>query len=378
MSDTNVDTLDQDVDTQNTDTEDSGRLTLEQLEDMSDEEFEAFMESGKLESLGSNSQSSQRDTDEENNEKDNKEKEEPRDQRGESKEEDQQESQGLENHKEVKSQDSTETASEPTKNTKETDFKEVYNTIFKPFKANGKEITPRTPEDVVSLMQMGANYTKKMQLLAPMRKTVESLRQAEIGDEDLNFLIDIHKGDKEAIKKLLSKHEVDPMELDLDETNYVPKNNIISDEDVEYHNTLEDIKESLPKIQEIITSRWDAESKREILKSPSLMKALHEEIQMDRFDKVQSVLENERVFGRYKGQSDLQAYIDIVTKMVNEETKTTPSKTTSTKPAQKIPDKSKAAPTRSKPGKQGSTLTEEDILNMPEEEFMKLSLRDLV
>ena len=88
-------------------------------------------------------------------------------------------------------------------------------------------------------MRMGANYTKKMQLMAPLKKAAESLSRADIKEDDLNFLIDVHKGDKEAIKKLLTKHNVDPMELDLDSTNYVPKNNIVSDEDVEYSNILD-------------------------------------------------------------------------------------------------------------------------------------------
>lgn len=376
MSDTNVDTLDQDVDTQNTDTEDSGRLTLEQLEEMSDDEFEAFMESGKFDAIESNNLPEEKEF-QNNDEEDSLNEEELEDDSEVSNEEESKEELVQDNSKVVKkASQSIPKEKDDTKGG--ISYEEAYNTIFKPFKANGKEITPRTPEDVVSLMQMGANYTKKMQLLAPMRKTVESLRQAEISDEDLNFLIDIHKGDKEAIKKLLGKHEVDPMELDLDETNYVPKNNIISDADVEYYNTLEDIKDSLPKIQEIITNKWDTKSKEMILKDPNLMKALHEEIQMNRFDVVQSRLETEKTFGRFKGKSDVEAYIELVTKMVNEEANNTSTPANKKTSQKSIPDKSKAAPTRSKPGKQGSTLTEEDILNMPEEEFMKLSLRDLV
>ena len=271
----------------------------------------------------------------------------------------------------------------PKQEVKEEDLKAIHAAIFKPFKANGKEITPKTAEDVISLMQMGANYTKKMQLMAPLKKAVESLNKASIGEEDLNFLIDVHKGDKEAIKKLLEKHEVDPLDLDMESTNYVPKNNIASDEDVEFTDVMQDIQSSLPKIQEILSKQWDSKSKNLLLKDPTLMKALHEEIEMGRFDEVQNRLETERTFGRYKGKSDIEAYIDVVTKMVAEQAKSTetkPNKATqdnkgSTKP---IPDKTKAAPVRTKGGNQGSTLTVKDILSMPEEEFNKLSARDLV
>ena len=331
------------------------KLTKEQLDAMSDEEFTKFMEEGKLPEPPKTEQKplvkvvSKPDT------KTDKES------------------------TEVKKDDSTKDTPP-----KDVDYEAVYKDIFKPFKANGKDITPRTVEDVVQLMQMGANYTKKMQLMAPLKKAAESLSRADIKEDDLNFLIDVHKGDKEAIKKLLTKHNVDPMELDLDSTNYVPKNNIVSDEDVEYSNILDDIRDSLPKIQEIMTNTWDTRSKEALLKDPNLMRALHEEIAMGRFDNVQAQLEIEKTFGRYKGKSDVEAYIDLVTKLAAKEqsnhqpdgtNKPTPKADVPTKP---IPDKTKAAPIRTKATNQGSTLTAKDIFSMSEDQFAKLSIRDLV
>lgn len=336
--------------------EDDDKLTKEQLDAMSDEEFTRFMEEGKL---PESTKSEQKPlvkviSKPEPKAKTDKEPTKPED------------------------EDVKETPS------KDIDYEAVYKGIFKPFKANGKDITPRTVEDVIQLMQMGANYTKKMQLMAPLKKAAESLSRADIKEDDLNFLIDVHKGDKEAIKKLLTKHNVDPMELDLDSTNYVPKNNIVSDEDVEYSNILDDIRDSLPKIQEIMTSTWDTKSKEALLKDPNLMRALHEEIAMGRFDNVQAQLEIEKTFGRYKGKSDVEAYIDLVTKLAAKEqsnhqpdgaNKPTPKVDVPTKP---IPDKTKAAPIRTKATNQGSTLTAKDIFSMSEEQFAKLSIRDLV
>lgn len=341
----------------NSSDKDEDRITKEALDAMSDDEFTEFMNSGKL--------------------PDTKAEVKPI----EKKETPTEDKQPVDDDKKKEKIVTKETA--PKQEVKEEDLKAIHAAIFKPFKANGKEITPKTAEDVISLMQMGANYTKKMQLMAPLKKAVESLNKASIGEEDLNFLIDVHKGDKEAIKKLLKKHEVDPLDLDMESTNYVPKNNIASDEDVEFTDVIQDIQSSLPKIQEILSKQWDNKSKDLLLKDPTLMKALHEEIEMGRFDEVQNRLETERTFGRYKGKSDIEAYIDVVTKMVAEQAKSTetkPNKATqdnkgSTKP---IPDKTKAAPVRTKGGNQGSTLTVKDILSMPEEEFNKLSARDLV
>ena len=274
------------------------------------------------------------------------------------------------------------TDKEPTKvDNQEVDYKSIYEQVFKPFKANGKEITPKSVEDIISLMQMGANYTKKMQLMAPMKKVVQSLDNAKIDEQELNFLIDVSKGDKEAIKQLLIKHKIDPLEIDLDGDNtYSPRNNIASDEDVEFNDTLMDIHDSLPKIQEILNNTWDDNSKKAILKDPRLMRALHEEVQMGRFDEVQKRLEAEKTFGRYRGVSDVNAYIDLVSKMEQErmKTKTQPETLTRTESTKKIPDKSKAAPTKGKTSKSSSSLTAKDLLSMSDDEFNKLSERDLV
>lgn len=322
------------------DSEEDDSLTKEQLDAMSDDEFTEFLNTGKLPATATKAKVVSKPT-----------KSEPK----------------QKPVVESKAQDSA-----------SVDYESAYKNIFKPFKANGKEITPKTVEDVISLMQMGANYTKKMQLMAPMKRAVESLDKAKIGEEDLNFLIDIHNGNVEAIKKLLQKHNVDPFELDLETTNYVPNNNIASDSDVEFSDVLKDVQASLPRIQTILTDTWDAKSKQAVLKDPNLMRALHEEIEMGRFDEVQNRLEQERMFGRYKGVSDVQAYIDIVTKMVNEQRKPTAQKQEKPVTNTKTLNKTKAAPVRSKPKNQGTTMTVKDLYSMSDEEFEKLSMRDLV
>lgn len=259
-------------------------------------------------------------------------------------------------------------------------YEEVVRQIFAPFKANGKEIAPRTVEDVVQLMQMGANYTKKMQSIAPMRKAVESLSNAGIDSEEkLSYLIDLYKGDKEAIKQLLKNNQIDAMDLDLDEINYNPnKQNIASDADVKFAETLSNINESLPQIQNIIDKQWDAESKKILLSDPRALQALHEEIQMGRFEPVQKQLEVERTFGRYQGVPDIQAYIDILNRMSAQEQYQRQMQEQPRKLSKSVPDKRKAAPTRAKAKSGGSTLTPKDLFSMSDEEFEKLSIKDLV
>ena len=362
-TDTNVDTDNTDTGTDDLDSVDDSEdndsdESQNNLSDMSDEEFLALMDSKGTITATNSDKKTKTDT---NVPKDtNKRK-----------------SDAVDNK--LKDQN---TDKEPTKvDNQEVDYKSIYEQVFKPFKANGKEITPKSVEDIISLMQMGANYTKKMQLMAPMKKVVQSLDNAKIDEQELNFLIDVSKGDKEAIKQLLIKHKIDPLEIDLDDDNtYSPRNNIASDEDVEFNDTLMDIHDSLPKIQEILNNTWDDNSKKAILKDPRLMRALHEEVQMGRFDEVQKRLEAEKTFGRYRGVSDVNAYIDLVSKMEQErmKTKTQPETLTRTESTKKIPDKSKAAPTKGKTSKSSSSLTAKDLLSMSDDEFNKLSERDLV
>lgn len=364
MSEENTNINNDEVLESSVDTPEEDNITSDDLANMSDSQFEEYLQSGKVPSVN-NSDISDKEVEETVSE-----------------EKDTETEVTVEDTNDVDNNDNEEQEnnSSSTDSDSTTDYKTAYEAIFKPFKANGKEITPRNVDDVINLMQMGANYTKKMQLIAPMKKVIESLNKAEIDEENLNFLIDVYKGDKEAIKKLLKKHSVDPIELDLEETNYVPKNNIVSDEDVEFSNVIDEIRDSLPKIQDIVNSKWDKNSKDKLLSDPKLLRALHEEIQYGRFDKIQAQVEMEKMFGRYRGVSDLDAYIDIVTKVVQKETQHQPEQKVEIKSEPKvtrsIPDKTKAAPTKTKSTTK-SSLTAKDILSMSEEDFNKLNIDDL-
>ena len=352
------------------------RLSVDDIDSMTDEEFAEYL-NGKSTNVDTKEKEDPQKQQEEEEEKES----EPEPQQEEKEEKVQEDSNDSKKNTSVVNKEVEK--EEPAKqDLNQNDIKAAYEAIFKPFKANGKEIAPKTVDDVISLMQMGANYTKKMQLMAPMKRSVESLNKAGITDTDLNFLIDVHNGDKEAIKKLLEKHKVDPIDLDMENTNYVPKNNIVSDSDIEYANILEDIQPSLPKIQKIITEQWDPKSKEYLLKDPQLMKALHEEIEMGRFDKVQTMVEMEKTFGRAKGKSDIEIYIDLVSKIATEQNTATPSNTNKSLPDQTvtkpIPDKTKAAPVRTKQSNQGTPLSEKDLFSLSDEEFMKLSERGLI
>jgi hypothetical protein len=265
-------------------------------------------------------------------------------------------------------------------------YDEFYKDIMKPFKANGKMITPESKEDVISLMQMGANYVKKMATIKPALKVLSSLEKNGIDEEELNFLIDIKNKNPEAIKKLLKDSKLDMYEFDPEkDIDYKPSNNLATEEEAIFNQTVKEIQDSphFDTTKKIVTQVWDKGSREKLLKNPDLLVGLHQEIEMERFDKVQSIVDRERTFGRLQGMSDLDAYMVVVNKLVQEETNSTPVSKPKQEPVQvtqtvtKTVDKSKAKPSPSKASPSKVKYTDEDILNMSDEDFQKLERKKL-
>ena len=77
--------------------------------------------------------------------------------------------------------DSTETK-EDTPETTEFDYESAYKKVSEPFKANGVDMQVKDPKDMIRLMQMGANYQKKMSQLKPNLKLIKMLEKNELLD----------------------------------------------------------------------------------------------------------------------------------------------------------------------------------------------------
>jgi len=95
------------------------------------------------------------------------------------------------------------------------DFEAEYKRLLTPFKANGREIAVKSVDDAIALMQMGANYNKKMAALKPNLKLMKMLENNGLLSEDkIGFLIDLEKKNPAAINKLVKDSGIDPMDLD--------------------------------------------------------------------------------------------------------------------------------------------------------------------
>jgi hypothetical protein len=193
----------------------------------------------------------------------------------------------------------------------EVNYKEAYEKVFAPFKANGKEIQVRSPEDVIALMQMGANYNKKMATLKPNLKVLKLLENNNLLTEDkLSFLIDLDKKNPEAIGKLIKDSGLDIYSINTEEPNYVPPKRSVSDQDIELDMVLEDIRETptFTKTLSVVGSEWDTESQRIVKDSPQLLRVINNHIGMGIYDQIINEVERQRIFGKLNGVSDIEAY----------------------------------------------------------------------
>lgn len=192
-------------------------------------------------------------------------------------------------------------------------YKEGYEKLMAPFKANGKMITPRSPEEAISLMQMGANYTRKMQELQPYRKVMLMLQNNGLMDEEkLSFLIDLDKKNPEAIKKLLKDSGTDPLDFNPEEEiNYQSGKHRVTDTEADFATEIDDLKST----QEgqatlgVISSTWDAASKDALYQNRGLLHTIHEQRENGIYDTIANEVNRLQVLGQIPvGTPFIQAY----------------------------------------------------------------------
>ena len=210
--------------------------------------------------------------------------------------------------------DSTDTKGD-TPETTEFDYESAYKKVSSPFKANGTDMQVKDPNDVVRLMQMGANYQKKMLQLKPHLKIVKMLEKNELLDEGkLNNLIDLAKKDPKAITKLIQDSDIDPLDIDGDVPNdYQPTNYTVTDKEYNLDTVLDDIKDTdtFTKTINVLTKEWDQQSKIAISDSPEIIRIVNSHMASGVFDKVNAVLQQEKALGKLQDTPDVEAYRQI-------------------------------------------------------------------
>lgn len=287
---------------------------------------------------------------------------------------------------------------ESEENTEEVnDYKSVYDRILgTPIKANGKDIKLNSVDEAVHLIQMGANYTKKMSALKPHLKILKTLENNKLLNEnDITFLIDLKNKNPEAIAKFLSDAQIDPLDVDLKTAgNYQSRVVTASDEEIALSDVITELQDSdkFNDLHDVVINKWDNNSRRELYSNPNILRQLHDHMVEDSngnsiFKYVSAEVERRKTLGLVQGMSDYQAYIAVGNDLYEQQKKGNVQSTTTqskrvVKPAVKPSNvvdpetvkQNKKAASGVKPSKPSSKLAEDfNPLDLSDEEFLKIA-----
>jgi hypothetical protein len=270
----------------------------------------------------------------------------------------------------------------------EIDHKAELAKIMAPFKANGRDMQVRSADEAVALMQMGANYNKKMAGLKPHLALVKQLEKADLlSNEKIGFLIDLHNKNPEAIGKLIKDSGIDPLDLNEEKVQaYVPNTYAISDKEQAFDEVLESIKDT-PTYQrtlDTVANEWDQGSKAQLGEHPQVLKIINDHMASGIYDLIAAEVNHQKALGKLVGVPALAAYNQIGDQLnaagafnhLNKvATEPAPIKKVvvaeAAKPNQAVQDQRRAAsPTRTSPAKK--VATDFNPLNMSDDEFAKL------
>jgi hypothetical protein len=253
--------------------------------------------------------------------------------------------------------------------------------ILEPFKANGGEVQVKSVDEAIQLMQMGANYTKKMQALQPNLKVLKMLEHQDLLDEGkLNYLIDLSKKDPKAIAKLVQESGIDPLSLEPEEgSEYEPTNYSVPNEAVQLDQVLSEIENTptYSKCIDVVGNQWDDSSKQLLSQNPQMIKQLNEQMQMGIFDQINKEVERLKMFGGLSGLSDFEAYKEVGTKLYQagelQGSKPQPvAKTEPSKPKDTARSQKRKAASSPKSSKKVAKKEDFNPLAMSDEEFEKI------
>lgn len=198
-------------------------------------------------------------------------------------------------------------------------YEDFYKTLTTPFKANGRDFQVTDPQDMITLMQKGADYVKKMTEIKPLRRMGKLLEDNQISEDDIAFLLDLKAKKPEAIAKLVKESEVDIYGLDSIQTDsYTPQPIVVNEVDSMLQNTLDDLQATsatFTQTLQVVGNQWDDSSRQTISQNPELLRILDRQVADGTFNKIDNVLQYERAMGRLTGVSDIQAYVEIERRM---------------------------------------------------------------
>lgn len=214
-------------------------------------------------------------------------------------------------------------AEEEPKTEEEPKQAEVRPTQKHKFKANGREYEftdDEIREQFPRIFGQAMDYTKKMQALKPWRKTIDAIEGAQLSHDDVNLMIDVLKGNKDAVAAVLKRTGIDALEIDVEQSRYVPKDYGRDDKALAVKDVIDEISgdAEYSTTYRILNKEWDDDSFREMTNDPDLIRLLHIDVKSGMYDRVQPIAEKLKVYDRGR-RSNLDYYKEAARVYFNEQ-----------------------------------------------------------
>jgi hypothetical protein len=244
---------------------------------------------------------------------------------------------------------------------------------LRPVRANGVDIPVKSLDEVYQMASMGADYKRKMADIAPFRRSISAMKENGLTESDINTLIDMKKGSKEALQSFVKGLGVDPLDIDTEAVSkYVPNEHGVDESTSAIQEIVAEISKDAEyeMTQKVVDTQWDSESRKVLAENPQMIRGLHNEIKKGVYAKVapealrMEILDNGKKskLDYYLAAEKLYYEAEIAKDSKNMEVK-------SEKRQQVVQKKKAAAPTQSRAT--SSKTTETDFVNMSDEDYEK-------
>lgn len=202
---------------------------------------------------------------------------------------------------------------EPTEDPVEDKIDEVQEVQKYKFKANGKEYE-MTDDEMKSqfpkIFGQAMDYTKKTQAMKPWRQTIDAIESAKLSHEDVSLMIDVLRGDKQAIAEVIKRTGTDALDIDTENSKYTPKSYGRDETALAIKDVIDEISadKEYDITHKILSKEWDDKSFAEFTKDPELIRQLHVDVKSGMYNQVQPIAEKLKVFDRGR-KTDLDYYL---------------------------------------------------------------------
>ena len=155
-----------------------------------------------------------------------------------------------------------------------------------------------TTDELIKLAPKALHFTKKLQELAPYRRSISAMQENNITEDDINQFIEMRKGNKTAIANFLNKNNVDAYDVSNIEAQESMKYQPLKygREQNELNRVIEELQEH-PRSAELThyVASLDEVSKNRLVQHPDVLEVLMSNIENGHFEVIQPEA-NKRAF----------------------------------------------------------------------------------